>query len=218
MERIFLRDLEWAGIHPSGSKLAVIRLLAMSLDKLPREMEGGSIPHWSKIVDLLIGTGPCFGMDIRQDPRHQLAFLRRVDPDYLLSMPTNLEFLAGLIEETGGKLPSLRTIQAMGEPLPADIKQRIEAGFGVPVKDLYSTTEAGYMASPCPSGHGLHVHAENMIAEVLDANNRPCAPGETGRLVFTSLHSFRMPFIRYDIVDDVTLAAAPCPCGRGLPL
>jgi phenylacetate-CoA ligase len=27
-----------------------------------------------------------------------------------------------------------------------------------------------------------------------------------------------VPFIRYDIVDDVTLAPAPCPCGRGLPL
>jgi phenylacetate-CoA ligase len=37
-------------------------------------------------------------------------------------------------------------------------------------------------------------------------------------LVFTSLHSFLCPFIRYDILDDITLAAGPCPCGRGLPL
>ena len=57
-----------------------------------------------------------------------------------------------------------------------------------------------------------------MIVEVLDAEDRPCRPGETGRLVFTTLHNFLTPFIRYDILDDVTLAAGPCACGRGLPL
>jgi phenylacetate-coenzyme A ligase PaaK-like adenylate-forming protein len=74
------------------------------------------------------------------------------------------------------------------------------------------------MASPCPSGAGLHVHAENILAEVLDADGRPCRPGETGRLVFTSLHNLLNPFIRYDILDEVTLATEPCPCGRGFPL
>jgi phenylacetate-CoA ligase len=74
------------------------------------------------------------------------------------------------------------------------------------------------MASPCPLGHGLHVHGENVLAEVLDADNRPCLPGQTGRLVFSALHSFRAPLLRYDILDDVTLAPGPCPCGRGLPL
>jgi phenylacetate-CoA ligase len=74
------------------------------------------------------------------------------------------------------------------------------------------------MASPCPSGAGLHLHAESILAEVLDAEDRPCRPGETGRLVFTCLHSLLCPFIRYDILDEVTLAPGPCGCGRGLPL
>jgi phenylacetate-CoA ligase len=97
-------------------------------------------------------------------------------------------------------------------------RERIENGFGATVKDLYSTTEAGYMATTCPTGSGLHVHAENVLTEVLDAENRPCLPGQTGRLVFTTLHNYRAPFLRYEILDDVTLAPAPCPCGRGLPL
>jgi phenylacetate-CoA ligase len=37
-------------------------------------------------------------------------------------------------------------------------------------------------------------------------------------LVITTLTNFLSPFIRYDIVDDVTLADGPCSCGRGLPL
>ena len=99
-----------------------------------------------------------------------------------------------------------------------EAKQAIEAAFGVPVKNLYSCAEAGYLASPCPAGHGLHVHAENVILEVLDEKDRPCKAGETGRVVMTVVHNFRTPFIRYDIGDEVTLGPERCPCGRGLPL
>jgi phenylacetate-CoA ligase len=133
-------------------------------------------------------------------------------------MPTNLEFLASLVRESGQRLPALRVIQAIGETLSPVARSLIEDSFGAPVRNLYSNTEAGYVASPCPAGHGLHVHSENVLAEVLDADNRPCAPGQTGRLVLTTLHNFLTPFVRYDIVDEVTLAPGPCPCGRGLPL
>ncbi len=145
-------------------------------------------------------------MDVRQDPRAQLDWLRRVRPTCLLSLPSNLELLAGLLRDKGERLPNLQVVQTFGEPLWEASRQRIEEGFGVPTKNNYGTTEAGHIASPCPMGHGLHVHSENLIAEVLDAENQPCRPGETGRLVFTTLHNFLAPFVRYDILDDVTLA------------
>jgi phenylacetate-CoA ligase len=213
----YLRDLEWSGFDPR-SRLAAIRLMAMSRDDLPAALAGKSAPFWCNFCPSLFENGPSFGMDVRQDPRRQLQWLREINPDYLLSMPTNLDFLAGLVQESNEKLPKLRAIQAFGELLTPEAKERIETSFGVPVKNLYSCNEGGYMASPCPSGTGLHVHAENVLIEVLDSQDRPCAPGQTGRLVFTSLHNFINPFIRYDIVDDVTLAENPCPCGRALPL
>jgi len=214
---LFLRDLEWCNIDPKG-KLAVIRLLAYKPQDLPAAMAGATVPHWNPSVKMLIDTGPCAGIDIRLDPRKQLDWLRREQPDYLLSMPTNLEVLSSLVRESGEPLSHLKMIQAIGEPMSAEMRMRIESGFGVPVKNIYSTTEGGYIASQCPDGHGLHVHSETVLCEVLDAHNNPCKPGETGRLVFTNLHNFRTPFIRYEIQDEVTLAAAPCPCGRGLPL
>jgi phenylacetate-CoA ligase len=212
-----LRDLEWCGMNPRG-RLAAIRLFAKSRDELPRLLEGFTLSCWSKLLDPLMLTGISAGMDVRQDPHLQLAWLRKIDPDYLLSMPSNLEFLAGLVQESGQRLPSLKIIQAVGETLSEETRSRIETGFGAPVRNLYSTTEAGYLASSCPQGHGLHIHAENVLVEVLDADNRPCPPGETGRLVLTTLHNYRMPFVRYDLLDDVTLSPGPCPCGRGLPL
>jgi phenylacetate-CoA ligase len=213
----YLRDLEWCDFDLRG-RMAAIRFLAFSRDELTRALEGLSLPCWNQPLDPLVESGPSYGMDVRQDAHVQLAWLRRIDPDYLLSFPTNLELLAGLIGESGQRLPRLRAIQAVGETLPDATRQRIESGFGAPVKNVYSTTEAGYLASPCPAGHGLHVHAENVLIEVLDAEGRPCAPGQTGRLVLTALHNFRAPFVRYDLLDDVTLAPGPCPCGRGLPL
>jgi phenylacetate-CoA ligase len=213
----YLRDLEWSGLDPRG-RLAAIRLTALRREDLPAALEGTSFPYWTQFCEVLLETGPAYLMDIRQEPRRQLSWLAAVRPDYLVSLPSNLELLAGLLSEQGQRLPQLRAIQAVGEPLSAMARQRIEAGFGVPVRNLYSTTEAGYVASPCPLGHGLHVHAESVLAEVLDAEDRPCQPGQTGRLVLTTLHNFVTPFIRYDILDDVTLAPGPCPCGRGLPL
>jgi phenylacetate-CoA ligase len=49
------------------------------------------------------------------------------------------------------------------------------------------------MASPCAEGNCQHVHAENVILEVLDEPEEHCKPGETGRMVLTTQHNFRTP-------------------------
>jgi len=212
-----LRDLEWCNIHPGG-RLAAIRMIAASREKTERLKDGVSTPHWHPYLHQFLETGPVFAMDVHQEPRRLLQWLRGVRPDYLLGMPTNLDHLAGLIVEEGVRVPGLRVIQAITEAMSEDVQHRIEAAFGVPVKNLYSSTEAGYMASNCPQGHGWHVHAENVLLEILDDQDRPCRPGQTGRVVLTTLHNFLAPFIRYEILDEATLAPNRCPCGRGLPL
>ena len=123
-----------------------------------------------------------------------------------------------LLAESGQRLPRLRTILAIGETLTEEARGHIESGFGVPVKTTYSCVEAGYLASPCPAGHGLHVHSENVLLEVLDEQGQPCRPGQTGQVVLTTLHNFLTPLLRYRILDAATLGPERCPCGRGLPL
>jgi phenylacetate-CoA ligase len=112
----------------------------------------------------------------------------------------------------------LKAIQAISESLTQEAQAGIEDAFGVPVKNTYSCTEAGYLASPCPEGHGMHVHAENVLLEVLDDAGKPCGPGETGRVYLTHLNNYRGPLVRYELGDEATLGPASCPCGRGLPL
>ncbi len=82
---------------------------------------------------------------------------------------------------------------------------------------MYTTQEAGYLALQCPEHPHYHVQSENVILEILDENGRPCAAGESGRVVITDLHNFATPVIRYDI-GDFAEAGASCDCGRGLPV
>jgi phenylacetate-CoA ligase len=156
-------------------------------------------------------------MDVSAEPQEQLAWLRNTQADYLLSYPSNLELLASLVSENGFTFPQLKKIQTISEALAPRVQQLIELAFGVQVCDTYSCNEAGYVASTCPSGHGYHVHSENIVLEVLNEQDIPCKPGETGRVVLTTLHNFATPFIRYDIHDEAECGPYPCPCGRTLP-
>ena len=213
-----LRDLEWADLNPRG-RIASIRppVAPYPPDVLAEYQEGIMLPTWFPALQGLLDTGPSFGMDLQQEPRKQLAWLRRIEPNYLISLPSNLDVLASLILEDGVGLPSLRALQTLSETLTPEAQTRIEAALGVPIKVTYSCAEAGVVASPCPAGHGLHVHAENVLLEVVDDAGRPCAPGETGRVLLTSLHNYYQPFVRYEVQDHATVGHAACPCGRGLP-
>lgn len=202
-----MRDLDWAGFQPSW-RMAGIRLISASREVLEKESQGIEASG-----SPLYESGPAFGLDSRFDGHHQLEWLKRTAPNFLVTLPSNLEVLCDL---TDGTL-KLGVIQCLGEPLSDELKQRAQTLFGAKVVNQYSTAETGYVASTCPTGKSLHVYSENVIAEVLREDDTPCGPGETGRLILTALHRYGQPFIRYAINDEVTIAEEPCPCGRGLP-
>jgi phenylacetate-CoA ligase len=78
-------------------------------------------------------------------------------------------------------------------------------------------TEIAAWGFECDARSGLvHVHEDYCYPEVLDAQNRPVAPGGRGELVSTSLYRKAMPLLRYRIRDVVQLADRRCPCGRTL--
>jgi hypothetical protein len=77
----------------------VRRWRRLSHAELPRLLQGVSFPYWTQFCQPLLETGPAHAIDIRQDPRRQLSWLREINPDYLVSLPSNLEFLAALLAE-----------------------------------------------------------------------------------------------------------------------
>ncbi|HCO44341.1 MAG TPA: hypothetical protein DIT63_09550, partial [Gammaproteobacteria bacterium] len=127
----------------------------------------------------------------------------------------------GLLLEAArrGERPArLRGVGTFGEQLADDLRVLARATWGVPLADIYSCEEAGYLALQCPQvPEHYHVQSENVLLEVLDGDGRPCPAGATGEVVLTPLHNFAMPLVRYAI-GDFAEVGPPCRCGRGLPV
>ena len=59
--------------------------------------------------------------------------------------------------------------------------------------------------------------AGTTIIEIVDEALNPCPPGVAGRVLVTSLQSYAMPIIRYDI-GDIAEWGEECDCGIRLPV
>jgi phenylacetate-CoA ligase len=201
-----LRDHLWHRRDLAG-KLAAIRI----------KVENESGPGWGPATDVAFHTGPSATLNIRTDIDEQLAWLDLHDPDYLITHPSNLRALVRRAMEKGWRPRRLREARTFAEALPEDLRALCREAWNVKLCDVYSAEEAGYIALQCPDHEHYHAQAENLIVEVINDRGDPCGPGETGRVVVTTLTNFAMPLIRYEI-GDYAVGGAPCPCGRGLPV
>jgi phenylacetate-CoA ligase len=207
-----LREHLWHGRDPAA-RLAVVR--PDPTRRVPPE--GIASPDWGTPTSAVFATGPLWLMSLQTDVAVQAEWLVANEPDYLLTLPSNLLALAQHLRATGTRLVRLRQVRTMGEMLSADVRATCRRLLGVPIVDMYSCQELGYLALQCPAGERYHVQSEVAFVEVVNAEGAPCQPGQTGRVVVTPLHNFAMPLVRYD-VGDFAEVGAPCECGRGLPV
>lgn len=211
-ESLTLRNHIWQG-RDLSKKLAVIRSLAAGKAPYPRGSRGR---NWGGGAAAFT-TGPAAILNVSTSIAKQARWLERQNPDYLLTMPTNLLDLAKTCIEEGIKLPRLRDVGTLGGVLMPQVRAACRTAWDVQVIDMYSAQEVGYIAFQCPEHEHYHVQSETCLVEILDSGNRPCEPGAMGRIVVTPLHSFAMPLLRYDL-GDYAVAGEACSCGRGLPV
>lgn len=202
---LLLRDHLWQRRDLRG-KLVAIR----------SRTSDARLDNWGPATEAFV-TGPSVVRDINHGLDEQLRWLAAENPDYLLSLATNLHALAERSMELGVRLPGLKQVRAYGEMLRPETRGLVREAWGVNLVDSYSSEELGYIALQCPEGEHYHVQSENLIVEILDERGMPCAPGETGRVVVSTLHNFAMPLLRYANGDYAEVGDA-CACGRGLPV
>jgi len=94
------------------------------------------------------------------------------------------------------KLSSLTYCICGGDVLPFEIYKRWEEKFGVPIYQVYGSTEAGHVTysrigkEPKPGTIGLPLKSrECMVAD--PATLAPAAPGESGELLVTSRYTLK---------------------------
>jgi phenylacetate-CoA ligase len=211
-EAMSLRDHAWHQRDFSG-RLAAIRPMVGDAGAPP---DGTMQESWGAPVDALFNSGPAGILSLSTDIATQAQWLRRWDPHYLVTFPNNLTALIEHFAAQGDRLDSLRAVATVSETLTSEVRAACRESWGVPVTDIYSSQEVGYIALQCPESGLYHVASESVYVEILDAEGKPCGPGEIGRVIVTSLHNAITPLIRYDLRDHAEVGA-PCPCGRGLP-
>lgn len=202
---ITLRDSLWHGRDMQG-KLAAIRVGA----------QRGKHADWGPAYDAYV-AGEAVTFDAREDTDAQVDWLLEERPQYLLTHASNLYALARRFVERDLCLDSLLEVRSFSERLPDGLREAVWHAWGVRLTDMYSANEVGYVALQCPEGGGYHIQSEACLVEIVDANDHPCAVGEIGRVLVTSLHNFAMPLLRYDL-GDYAAFAEPCGCGRTLPM
>jgi phenylacetate-coenzyme A ligase PaaK-like adenylate-forming protein len=144
-----------------------------------------------------------------------VAALNGFRPEVLMGYSGVLSVLAD--EQLCGRLRIAPEVLACtSEPVTADIRARMRAAWGHEPANVYAATEALVVAGSVPATPDvLEIPEDMVVVEVVDADNRPVAPGEPGeKVLLTNLANFTLPLIRYELTDRVTVGAGPNPTGR----
>ncbi|ELP0297380.1 long-chain-fatty-acyl-CoA reductase [Klebsiella michiganensis] len=139
----------------------------------------------------------------------------------LIGMPSTLYQLftreEAILRDYGG----IQKLLLGGEHMGAAQRDYIH-GFGVKTirSALYGSVDAGplgHACAHCPDGI-FHLMTDIQWLEIVDPlDDRPVAPGEAGRLLFTSTAREGQKVIRYDIGDMGRWLPGECPCGTPSP-
>lgn len=147
-----------------------------------------------------------------------IDYIRRYRPKMLFGYPSALSRIASHARARNISLSDLkiRVACVTSERLYDEQRELIGNTFGCEVANGYGGRDAGFIAHECPEG-GMHITAEDIIVEIVDAKGLPLPVGMSGSIVVTHLATRDFPFIRY-ITGDVGALDGTCSCGRGLPL
>lgn len=157
------------------------------------------------------------GFSILQPLPDLLAALQHFAPTILTTYPTAAAMLAEA--QADGRL-RLRPAEVWtgGETLGPAQRARITDVFGCPLRHSYGASEFLPIAAECRHD-ALHVNADWVILEPVDARGRPVPPGELSHdTLLTNLANRAQPLIRYALGDRLRFAPGRCACGSALPV
>jgi phenylacetate-CoA ligase len=139
-------------------------------------------------------------------------------PQWFYADATHLAFLMRNMLRHGAVPPRVVAI-ALTYTLATKVARRQIReihGTDVPMAEIVSMSELGWMAIECQAGQ-MHINNAKFYLEFL-VGNRPARPGEPGELVVTSIGDRLLPHLRYRTGDVYRVSDVPCDCGGALPV
>ena len=131
--------------------------------------------------------------------------LNAAQPPNLLAYAAKLAELAA--EQRDGRLRlNLRSVSSFAEAISMPERIAVTEAFGVPVIDLFASTE-GLVGHSEPGETVLTFAGDTCIAECTDDGGQPVPDGvASSKVLVTNLHNLTQPIIRYELTDRFTPA------------
>lgn len=152
------------------------------------------------------------------DIANYVALLNKKKPIYFYGYVSMIKQFADYLDKNNISLNfNLKAVITTSEVLSGSDREYFEYVFKCKVFNEYGCGEIGTIAHECEYGK-MHITAENMIVEIVDANGSVVPPGVPGEIVVTDLTNYSMPLIRYKMRDFGVIDSEFCACGRALPV
>ena len=128
-----------------------------------------------------------------------LAIVAKKKIGYIYGYPSAIYLLASRAEKRNLKFPYLKGCVTTAEMLTQKYREIIEPAFGCQVMDVYGAGDGGVTAFE--SEPGIYKVGYNCIIDI--ERNQP--DDDTGSVLLTDLLNYALPFIRYQIGDQISL-------------
>jgi phenylacetate-CoA ligase len=205
----FARAHDLAGTHISLTHRMKLAFVASTAPWHMSAQAGATLRSW---------WTPTLRLDASEPLPTIVERLNAWQPEVLVAYASMAQILAN--EHLAGRLQiTPRRVYSSSEVLTDAARRMIEEAWGKHLFNQYAATETGSIAAECEQHQGMHVFDDQVILEIVDAENRPVPPGVFGdKVLVTTLWSRTLPLIRYEISDSLRLATELCPCGRSFRL
>jgi phenylacetate-CoA ligase len=193
MRRFMASAIASGGLPPEGLVIGIV---------------GAGSPVHSSGLGAATAVGPPVRMISAPATLPTAEIVRRLNaaqPPALMGYAAKLAELAR--EQRDGRLRlSLRSVISNSEALSPAERTAIGDAFGVPVIDLFVSTE-GLVGHSEPGQPVFTFASDTCIAECTDEAGQPVPPGvASSKVLLTNLHNLTQPIIRYELADRFTPA------------
>jgi phenylacetate-CoA ligase len=148
----------------------------------------------------------------------QIKSVTEAEPDVLDGYSGSLLSLAREVDRKGLDTIQPRIVFGTADLIDDASVKFMERVFGAPFYDQFGCAEIDRSAWQCPEKIGYHMDVDSVITQFVDDEGQEVSAGKRGEVVYTSLFSYAMPFIRYAVGDVGTPSDEECPCGITFPL
>ena len=179
---------------------------------------------WTAGIGFQAGAEKLGAMAVPMGPGNtekQLQFMVDLQTTVIGATSSYALLLAEEVEERGMRdRIALRKGVIGSERWGKKMRDRVKAGLGIQVYDIYGLTEVygPGIGISCDAEDGMHYWDDFLYIEIVDpATGEPLPDGEWGEIVITTLVKEGAPLIRFRTHDLSRIIPGACSCGSPFP-